>query len=372
MKIGIVTLQPRCNFGGILQAYAMQKILTQLGHRATLIDSFRGTRLPAKTRHLVYAKRAFEKIILRKNQIIFTDKYYTRKILTIAKNTLRFIDNNIIRIEKEKDFSDIREKEFDAYIVGSDQVWRPMYFHSQIENAYLDFAKGWNVKRIAYAASFGTEEWEYNEQQTSKCASLLKMFDAVSVREASAVKLCKMKFGVEAKHLLDPTMLLDRQDYIELFEKAGTKESKGKIFCYILDSNEKKSNLITNLAKEKSLEPFYVNSKYENEGAPIEERIQQPVEKWLRAFYDAEFVITDSFHACVFSIIFNKPFYVIGNKSRGMSRFESLLGMFGLEDRLIPSTGELTHNVINWEKVNTILQDKRKESIDFLRKHLGE
>lgn len=74
----------------------------------------------------------------------------------------------------------------------------------------------------------------------------------------------------------------------------------------------------------------------------------------------------------MFSIIFNKPFYVIGNKSRGISRFESLLGMFGLEDRLIPSTGELTHNVINWEKVNTILQDKRKESIDFLRKHLGE
>lgn len=372
MRIGIVTLQPRCNFGGILQTYAMQKILTRLGHRATLIDSFRGTRLPAKTRHLVYAKRAFEKIVLRKDLIVFTDKHHTRKVLTIAKNTIRFIDKYIRRVEKERDFSDVRKKEFDAYIVGSDQVWRPQYFQSQIEKAYLDFAKEWNVKRIAYAASFGTEEWEYSEQQTSNCAALLKMFDAVSVREASAVKLCKMKFGVEARHLLDPTMLLEREDYIELFEKAKTKESKGKIFCYILDSNEKKSNLITSLAKEKGLEPFYVNSKYENEEAPIEERIQAPVEEWLRAFHDAEYIVTDSFHACVFSIIFNKPFFVTGNKDRGMSRFESLLEMFGLEDRLVPSTGEPTHNSIDWEKVNTILQYKRKESVDFLREQLGE
>ena len=80
----------------------------------------------------------------------------------------------------------------------------------------MDFAKEWNIKRIAYAASFGTEEWEYTEEQTRNCSTLLKKFNAVSVRESSAVKLCNEKFKVEALHVLDPTMLLEKDEYINL------------------------------------------------------------------------------------------------------------------------------------------------------------
>ena len=121
--------------------------------------------------------------------------------------------------------------------------------------------------------------------------------------------------------------------------------------------------------------PFYVNSRYEEFGAPLEERIQQPVEKWLRAFYDAEFVITDSFHACVFSIIFNKPFIVYGNKERGYARFDSLLKIFGLEERIATSLNDIDKIInkpIDWNNVNSIHTEWKENSISFLINNLKE
>ena len=253
------------------------------------------------------------------------------------------------------------------------QLFFSRIFFSKIENAYLEFAKEWRIKRIAYAASFGTEEWEYTEKQTKSCATQLKKFNAVSVRESSAVQLCNDNFGVKAEHVLDPTMLLSKEDYIKLFKDYNAAQSDGNLFCYILDEGEEKKSIVDCVVKEKGLQPFYVNSRYEDLDAPLEERIQQPIEKWLRAFYDAEFVITDSFHACVFSIIFNKPFIVYGNKERGMARFESLLTLFELEDRLVYSTCEVKkvlQTPINWERVNSIHKQIKEKSLSFLRKSL--
>ena len=141
-----------------------------------------------------------------------------------------------------------------------------------------------------------------------------------------------------------------------------------------MDESTEKNTIISIISKEKGFTPFCVNSKYDNEEAPLEERIQQPVEKWLRAFYDAEFVITDSFHACVFSIIFNKPFIVYGNKERGYARFESLLSLFALEDRLVSSPCEVNkvlQATIDWDRVNSIRKQKKEESLSFLTNNLN-
>ena len=220
---------------------------------------------------------------------------------------------------------------------------------------------------MAYAASFGTDEWEYTPEQTEMCARLLKAFDAVSVREKSGVGLCREHFGVAAKHVLDPTMLLTADDYTKLFEAAGTPKSKGTLLCYVLDETPEKTALINKIAAERHLIPFRVNSKVENIMAPLPERIQPPVEQWLRGFYDAEFVVTDSFHACVFSIIFNKQFIVYGNAARGMSRFISLLEIFGLNNRLLKDLSKFKSvDDINWHEVNSTLDAKRKEVNDFI------
>lgn len=373
MRIGVLTLQLHNNFGGILQAYALQKVLKDFGHNVVLIDKSRYVSLgPWYKRYPIYIKRGINRFIFGKNIIVKADAEQNRFLKTIAKYTEPFIEKYIRRVYT-KDFSNIREKDFDVLIVGSDQVWRPKYFFSKIENAYLDFAKEWKIKRIAYAASCGTEEWEYTEEQTNNCATLLKKFNAVSVRESSAVKLCYDNFGVKAEQVLDPTMLLCKEDYIKLFKDYNTAQSDGNLFCYILDEREEKKSIIDCIAKEKGLKPFYVNSRYEELDAPLEERIQQPVEKWLRAFNDAEYIVTDSFHACVFSIIFNKPFIVYGNRERGLARFKSLLSIFGLEERIVSTKEESIKAIsepIDWERVNEVHRQWKEKSMSFLNNNL--
>ena len=367
MRIGILTLPLHTNYGGILQAYALQTVLERMGHEVHVIEKKRRPlSISIQKMPFCYGKRIVKNIIGRKCPIFYEQKY-NREQPIIRQNTDKFI-KKYIHIAEYDDFSDIKESEYDAIVVGSDQVWRPKYFGlNQIENAYLKFAEGWNIKRIAYSASFGTDEWEYTPKQTEECGRQLRMFDVVSVREDSAVNLCKKHFGVEAQHVLDPTMLLDREDYIKLFTEANTPKSKGNLLCYILDETEEKKALIKRVADEKELIPFNVKSQSDDINSPVSDRIQPPLEQWLRGFYDAEFVVTDSFHACVFSILFNKPFLVYGNASRGMSRFISLLNMFGLEDRLV-LTVEDTCNLkdIEYKKVDDKLESLRKQSKDYL------
>ena len=288
---------------------------------------------------LCYAKRIVKKCTGR-GGCIFFEQHYTKERQYIAQHIQPFIDEHIHR-KVIRSFRRLRAKDFDALVVGSDQVWRPFYFvrlwgGKPIEEAYLSFAKGWDVKRIAYAASFGTDDWEYDEEQTLNCRRLLQAFDAVSVRETNAVKLCEEQFGVKAQHVLDPTMLLSEEDYCKLFLKENTPQSKGTLLCYVLDETEEIRKLIGDKSSSDGLVPFMVNNPLEyDESKSLEQRVKGSVEAWLRGFYDAEYVITDSFHACVFSIIFKKQFVVVGNAARGLSRLESLLKLFGLKDRLV-------------------------------------
>lgn len=366
MRIGILTLPLHTNYGGILQAYALQTVLERMGHEVHVIEKKRRPlSIPIQKMPFCYGKRIVKNIIGRKCPIFYEQKY-NREQPIIRQNTDKFI-KKYIHIAEYDDFSDIKESEYDAIVVGSDQVWRPKYFGlNQIENAYLKFAEGWNIKRIAYAASFGTDEWEYTPKQTEECGRLLRMFDVVSVREDSAVNLCKKHFGVEAQHVLDPTMLLNREDYIKLFEVADTLKSKGNLLYYILDETEEKKALIKRIADEKGLILFNVKSQSDDINSPVSDRIQPPLEQWLRGFYDAEFVVTDSFHACVFSILFNKPFLAVGNTERGMSRFKSLLGSFKLENCFVTSHESFSFDEnINWCEVNERLHTKVDVSTIF-------
>ena len=193
------------------------------------------------------------------------------------------------------------------------------------------------------------------------------------MRESSAVKLCKEYLGVDALHVLDPTMLLSATDYIQLFKEANTPQSPGSLMCYVLDETEDKQKVVSNVEETLNLTAFSVNSKYEVRTAPLKERIQPPVEAWLRGFYDAEFVVTDSFHACVFSILFEKPFVVYGNKDRGMARFHSLLSIFGLETRLVTSSAEAQNVIsvpIDWSLVNAKKKEWQEKSYNFLKNNL--
>ena len=280
----------------------------------------------------------------------------------------------------------------EAYVVGSDQCWRPLYSPC-LPNYFLDFSKDWDVKRISYAASFGVDSWEYSEEETRICAPLAQKFNAISVREETGIALCKEYLGVYAVHVLDPTMLLDADDYntlVQAFDpkifniapehrvKTTLDVKDKKLFCYVLNMNVQKQTFIQTVSKAKGLTPvecmpkdFRAQEVFEN--CP-DDCTFPPVELWLQSFRDAEMVIADSFHGTVFSIIYNKPFWVLGNPDRGMARFHSVLKMFGLEDRLVTPDKLDTLDIdapIDWNSVNARREELKQKSLTFLKENLG-
>jgi len=338
MKTGIVTLPFHTNYGGILQAYALQKTLERLGHDAELVDT-----------------RPKQKFNLRKaigNRII-------------RHNTDRFIRRNIKRGGKP-----VKDK-YDALVVGSDQVWRPKYCKTT-GMYFLDFAENWIVRRVGYSVSFGTDEWEYSEEQTQKFAELAKLFNAVSVREKAAIKLCRDNFGIDTVHTLDPTLLLTKEDYIKLIPKTFDRKGPRKgIMCHIFDYTPEKLEFVKKMEQELNMESFWTNNNdIDTRGLSLLDRAQFPLEDWLRGFRDADFVIADSFHACVFSIIFEKPFVVFGNVARGLSRFESILGILGMEGHLITKAEEFNMEAARTTVDREKLEALRKASIAYLEEAL--
>lgn len=378
MKIGILTQPLYCNYGGLVQCYALQKTLKRMGHEPIILQREWNRKYTLKGACIYYAKH-FIKILMGKPS---SWHYYIaqEKRDYIARETKKFIHKNISPRSKhcyttEELKSEVNKLGLDAIIVGSDQVWRPDYSPCQ-PNYFLDFlTEESQIKRISYAASFGGDDWNWSNELTEKCGTLLKKFDAVSVRESSGIKLCKEHFQVDALQVLDPTMLLDQEDYKALIKSP--QENRGNLFCYVLDRSTEKRNIIASIAERTSMKTFETmpelsDSAYNLYG-DIEKAVFPPVEDWLSAFMEAEMVITDSFHGTVFSIIFNKPFWVIGNEGRGMARFKSLLSMFGLEERLISvkilQTLDLDSK-INWKQVNKIRNSLKQASLDFIQSSL--
>lgn len=376
MKIAVLTLRLHSNYGGILQAYALMHILKQLGHEPYLVNNQYFMKRSHFSLYFIYIRNAIQKYLLgRKNIEIFQEKRYRKEYEIVCKNTRKFVEHNIYPqtdfVCTERDWKQLQKRyEFDAYIVGSDQVWRPAYF-KHVEYFFLSFLKSDTVKRIAYAASFGTQEWTFSEKQTFLYGQLLKKFDAVSVREKSAINMCKQYFGVESILVLDPTMLLSKDDYKKLLPKEMTLRSDVDLLVYLLDVNDSKNKVVSWMEQHMNAKGVWINNpKSENKKLSYEDRIAPPVENWLSGFLSARYVVTDSFHACVFSILFHIPFWVVGNSARGLARFQSLLSLFGLENRLLnendPIPNYLMEDSIDWKLVDVRLQNMRDKSISFL------
>lgn len=362
MRVGILTQPLSRNYGGILQNYALQQVLREMGHEPYTFDLGLYT---WKDWFIITIKCIIKKIIgilctfpenpsHRRNQEKTLRKFVTKHIALASPRCKRPTPKQILKYK------------FQAIIVGSDQVWRPKYNYP-IEKMFLDFTHDLDIKRIAYAASFGTSDWEYTEKQTENCRVLAQKFDAISEREDSGIELCEKYLNVSATHVLDPTMLLTKDDYNKLIADIPISK-ENYLFAYILDEDENKMSFITKIAREKRLTPIII-------GAGKELKDSDSIEKWLAYFRDAKFVVTDSFHGAVFSIIYSKGFVVIGNFRRGVNRMQSLLTMFNLSDCLLrtPMDMEFMQNDIkniNWEYVNEELDKKRKMSIIFLRENL--
>lgn len=354
MKVGIITTPLYANYGGVLQNYALQQVLRKMGHDPVTLDY-----MPSLSfwRYCLYAGKTVACALMPSKRHPLKPYHH---FLQRPEEFNRFVSDRIARTSTMVDYSTRQLSRYgiQALVVGSDQVWRYKYNHFHMEDMYLAFAKSLKCKKIAYAASFGVEEWDYPEDVTLRIRDLAKSFDAVSVRESSGVILCRNFLGIDARVVLDPTLLLSEDDYASIC-KQEDQNADPYIASYILDSDERKQELVDSFAEERGL--AVRNMTVSENGCSIEE--------WLSTIRNAEFVITDSFHGSVYSIIFRKQFLTFVNRDRGADRFNTLFSALGLNDRLleedISSLGEISR--IEYEAVRTRLESLRKESYDFLK-----
>lgn len=378
MKIAILTLPLHSNYGGIIQNYALQTVLERMGHEVYTINiPLPKVKISSAKAPLCIAKRFLKKILEKKDGIIFIERKINRDKIIAEQHVRRFINDNIHLTQPyygKKDLSALNNKNLNAVIVGSDQVWRIPYVYPDIETFFLDFIKNKQIKKLAYSVSFGTDEVEFSAEQIKACGKLIKEFEIISVREQSAIQLINNIYKWECKtkpiHTLDPTMLLNKEDYIKISTKYSHETHKGGLFYYILDMTNEKMKLLQKISSDLGLEPFTVQPKSKNQLDKAEDKIIPPIEEWLQAFNQASFVFTDSFHGSVFSILFNKEFITIGNQDRGMTRFNSLMNLFNLQNRFITSIDEYTKQiseVIHWNPINEVLEKEREKSFNILR-----
>lgn len=372
MKIGILTQPIHLNYGGAIQNWALQQTLADMGHQPEMIWRVSYAPKPGiravAVRCASTAKTMALKCLGRGCRRRF-DNPLSRGYSACAK----YMDYGFVkRISRSrKCFDDVMLRRvvagagYDAFIVGSDQVWREEY-SPRIETYFLDFLDEADPRpRVAYAASFGKEKEYIAAGKMPLCRSLLSRFDAVSVREDSGLKIVADDFGrADAVKVLDPTLLLDAERYRALIRRRERPEVP-QLAAYILDSDPDKSRLVADVAGRLGLP---VRESTANLG--IEKMLT--VGQWLAMFEGAGFVVTDSFHGMVFAIQFGRPFVVYANRYRGLDRFLSLLGELGLTDRLVYSYSEFEQRrealmtPIDYTAVRARIEELRSRSLAWL------
>lgn len=373
MKVGIVTFFCVPNYGAMLQAYSLWKYLEERGHEVEFIDYAFGNarRIPlwkcfvSRQIHGCFdAIRKKLKAYVRFNIVHFSDAFpRTRPVAT-------FMELNDIG------------SSYDALIVGSDQMWNPLWCSGEtLPVVMLDFAaKG--KKRIAYAASFGTKEWK-KEQNADEAGCLLREFDAISVREESGIKLVQELSGRDdAKWMIDPTLLHSASFYEPLLNVKCRKRHR-YVFSYMLEewmNDENVESVMRAVMAAKGIDDIHTD-KVSASGllAPIckllDVQSKMSVGTWLTEIANSDFVVTNSFHGTVFSILFHKPFLTmpVSGKMSGMNeRIVSLLSMVGLSTRIINTKDldecrKVLDSVIDWDEVDRRIDAERLRADVFFK-----
>ena len=350
MNICILTFEFNYNYGAVLQAYALSKTLQKWGHTVCIMNRGWDTYAGAHPRRL--SLKRIPGYLMGKFITLKPFKDFKRQYLHFTKPIENYTD---LSLESDK---------FDLAIVGSDQIWNDEIFPYM---GLYYFAESFHsVPRIAYAVSFGKDTFTVPLQYDKKLKKELSRFSALSVREDSGIQILS-NLGFQAKQVLDPTFLLSKDDY-----PIESSYHHYKYVCrFLLDENSSKRQYIQKFAQHHSYKEVnnYLNKDY---SVPVIRKIINnkyiSIPKWLSNIKNADFVITDSFHGMVFSIIFERQFLVFRNKKRGNARFESLLGKLGLLNHLISEDNSFSehYDEIDYAKVNNILETLKKDSLEYL------
>ena len=368
-KIGIITYHNHNNYGTMLQAYALQTLIDDLGYEAENINFIPDTSLSKSKLFLLRIKRLYVYIIERKKYITlhnnqknfntrnekFTE-FYQRNIKTgnmYYKNTDELMSNPPI---------------YDGYVVGSDQTWNPYASNGPL--AFLLPFVSESKKKGSYAPSVAVSS--LTDEQKNRFVKYLSDFNCLSCREEEGSKLLESVLNREVTTVLDPTFLLSRDKWAEVFPDSDVNEEK-YILTYFLGEKKEHRSFLKELSKKTGLKIVSIPASY------LEMRDNEVEKKWvgpsgfLQLLDKAEIVCTDSFHGTALSIVFNKNFYSFcktadSTETSENSRLYNVLNQFELFDRMINLQTEVPDNLddIDYEAVNKILEKRKNESMDYL------
>lgn len=358
MKIKTITCHDVYNVGASLQAYALAGYLKSLGHDTEIIDY-----KPDYLRHFTLFGSVSEKYdypILRqafylaklpgrikakhgprkKEYDLFTEKY-----LPVTKKT--YCSN--IELKQDPPIADV-------FFAGSDQIWNTVFPNGKDPAFYLDFVSDSAVK-ASYAASFSTEKIEDNYEK--KIKERLTKFDYISVRERSGVKIVR-ELGLDATQVLDPVFLLNKDDWLQIEKDLNLDQPY--ILYYDFDNNDQMREFTVRLAKKNNCKIFSIfpsdiaDSCFAHEGPA----------SFLYLVRNAQMIVSNSFHATAFSLIFKKQFYVFNRKESINTRMLDLLKSVGLSDRLIVCDDINDDQKICYQEVDKKLSEQINHSKKFI------
>lgn len=365
-KIALLNMRYDNNYGGNLQRYAIVRVLQAMGYEVEYLyirhnwdDWFRSRSKFKVVKRCI--KQCIKHILYPSKEPWLPWQCEARQYVDLCKITEPFLDRYVphtrpvyLHRQLERVF---RRGKYDVVLAGSDQIWCKHHIERYgLGMWFLDFVPNtFNGKRVVYGASFGVDGKEYTTEDLQTLLPLYGKLDAVSVRENSGLKLLE-SYGMtlpNATQVVDPVLLLDKYDWEMLIDKGTTQSPKAEMICYMLYVDDEKQKIIDEIAEQNGY-------KYEFMDISINNRLS--VEQWLRNIHDAKYVVTDSYHGFLFSLLFNKPYRLLQmGKNGGNTRFESVFNMLGISNK-----GEN----VNWDNVNAKIKRERVKSMEFLNQSL--
>ena len=374
-RIGIITILKVNNYGAELQAYATQAVLRNMGYDAEIIDylfyknpEFIKTKHSAPSFHFPLKKRMAEYIypILSHLKNIPNGKALNRRNIRFAR--FHQEHTSMSQTYKSTDELYLAHMNYDVYMTGSDQVWNPGIY-SSLSPYFLDFAPQGH-RRIAYSASFGVSQIpEYARNFYSKH---LQTYNSIGVREKNAVDMVRDIANMEAQWVLDPTLLLNKEDWMQILSSIDVPSEP-----YILLYELTPCRYIRQLAEHiSSLQNWRIirickSANKEDKNSSILNIVDAGPAEFLHLFSEAALIITNSFHGTAFSVNFQRPFYtILPQRKQNNSRQRSLLELLNLTKRLLVEGDNFPENtdlMIDYTLANKILEQERMKSIQFLK-----
>lgn len=347
--VNILTIHNEPNYGALLQAYALYSIIESMGYRPRVIDL-----------HMQYRSRDYNLInkvlIYLNNKVKGYDYCYQ-----IAEDFSRIHEPN--RIGPFYSYDQLLKFDWnseDLYIIGSDQVWNTEITHKLKDAFTFSFLPKSCKYKYSYAASFGNIKDEKDRAFQLDIEHTLKTFRRISVREKFGVNFLS-KHGIEAKLVVDPTLLLDNYDQL----LCDVPHRSGNLLYLPLSTVPKMTTFVESVAKSLNLQ-IEIRYGYLQPLKTVNKKWAS-VENWLYRIACSNLVITDSFHATLFSIIFERPFYVYITEPSKAFRISNILRILGLEDHIVNDISQINfEKKIDYVDVKKRLMEYRKSSLEYL------